>query len=474
MKLNTQSFLSKLRQHHGIAIWKTMDSFISFTELVQIVDANIQIFKQLRYSSTTKEQHVVLVDVSLGWRAVAIILAAMALRITVIPIDREYDFWKTEEIRLAFPKEIVLDSSNISSTGRIVIDLIDSSKKSLYENLANVALLLYTSGTTGTPKGVMLTYQNIWSNVSDILEYFHLMSDDRLCIMRSFIHASAISGELLPALFSGCSIFIKKPNESPFGILKEMEKLSPTVLCAAPTIVGRLALMARRYKLTSLRVIVLSGEVLNRVQYQRIAKAFLNTKIWNVYGLTEASPRISYWSGDHKSFESGCVGFPLKSVKLQIVDDNGEQVPDGTEGELLVCGPNVMKGYFNAPKLTSSKYINGWFYTSDRASIRNGLLFIHGRKDDLLIRGGMNVYPTEIEEKLLLHPDVKEAFVFGKMKSNGEMGIFAWVVCKDNVQPKELYKFLIESKVSPRLWPDQIEKKPFLNHTSSGKIKRTN
>jgi long-chain acyl-CoA synthetase len=475
MNLNTQSFLSVLRKHNGIAIWEDRKGNVTYEELVRAVEYNMNTFRQLGYTPPVNNegQQVVLVDVSLGWRLVPIILAAMKMCVTVVPINRFHSPNQAKEIISCFSTEIVFDSTNVKASGIVMGERIDRSKRSLYEELNSVAFLLYTSGTTGHPKGVMLTYQNIWSNVSDILDYFQLWSDDRLFIIRPLTNASAITGELLPALYVGCSLSIKEPAQAPLSALKSMERFSTTVMCAAPTVVGRMVPFVQRYDLSSLRLLVLSGEILSKPQFQKIAKAFSYTQIWNAYGLTEASPRVSRWIGQPGQYKPGCVGLPLKSVVIRIVDADDHPVPKGNSGELIVRGPNVMKGYFKDSESTDLKVRDGWLYTSDRASIRNGFLYIHGRQDDLLIRSGMNVFPSEIEEKLLLHPRVVQAFVFDKTDDDSEIKIHAWVIGEPDVKPKDLHEFLIESKVDPRLWPDVIEMKENLPDTTSGKMKRT-
>lgn len=474
MIIDTSTFLAKLREHDGIAIWKDKRSSISFAELVEAIEFNSNVFEQLGYvfSNRDRGQLVILVDVSLGWRFIPIVIAAMNLKITVIPLDRYHSPIQSKEIMLSFPSELVLDEMNVSEAGQIKAEQCSHLNRCVFEPLNDVAFLLYTSGTTGHSKGVMLTYHNIWSNVSDIIDYFNLSKRDRLLIMRPLTHASAITGELLPALFAGSSIVVKKNDQFPLTSLKELDESRTTVFCASPTVVRNLSHFADRYSLTSLRLVVLSGEILTQSYFQHIAKAFPQAQIWNVYGLTEASPRVSVWKGQRNQYRTGCVGKPLKNVSIQVVDHDRNPVGEGVKGELIVSGLNVMKGYYNDSEMTHQKVQDDWLYTGDIASIRNDFLYIHGRKDNMLIRGGNNVFPVEIEERLLSHPKVLDAYVFGKRKQDGTLKIYAWVTSSSDIKARDLHQFLIEENVEPRLRPDRIELKKDLPRTPSGKLKR--
>jgi long-chain acyl-CoA synthetase len=367
---------------------------------------------------------------------------------------------------------MLFTSAAIGNEGVIKRECLVPCTLPAHPELAEVALILYTSGTTGNPKGVMLTYQNIWSNVSDILDYFHLQQDDRMFIIRPLTNASAITGELLPALTTGCAIYLKPAQQAPLAAIRLMDKLFITILCTTPTVAVRFIPFLKRRGNASLRLLVLSGEMLYSEQAAKLIDAYGDVQIWNAYGLTEASPRISCLTELPSSDAANCVGVPLANVKVKIIDQCGNEVQDGQAGELVVSGPNIMRGYYCDPELTREKIRAGWLYTADRAMMRDGKLYILGRKDEMLIRSGTNVYPNEIEAQLLQHPSVMEALVVGREQEGTGLKIHALVVAETNTEPSEILKYLIEIGTEPRLMPDSIECRQSLPKTPSGKLQR--
>lgn len=159
----------------------------------------------------------------------------------------------------------------------------------------------------------------------------------------------------------------------------------------------------------------ISGECMTENCQKKIRKAFPNAKIYSVYGLTEASPRVSYVPPELLDTYPTSAGITLKSVKIRIVDDNGNDVTKGTVGELLVKGDNVMVGYYKEPNKTAKVLKNGWLHTKDLAYIdkASGMLYIKGRKDGMIIRGGMNIYPQEIENALMQDSRVEDVLAYG-------------------------------------------------------------
>jgi long-chain acyl-CoA synthetase len=466
-ELNFEAFLSILRRHEGDCFIDSDGVLLSYTGLVRVIELNIETLRKNGLKDNSYSPPAALVDVSLGWRTIPVILTLMSMRIPVIPINSNHSPSRTVELKRLFTDSLTFDESSITSSGEIRRENIRYPKR-FYDELWGIALIMFTSGTTGRPKGVMLSYENIWSNVNDIIRYFCLKPKDRMMVIRPLTNASAITGEVLPALFYGCSMYVKEPAKPPITACKLINELRISILCTTPTMAVQLGSLKRANPASSLKLLVLSGECLYETQKQRISSAF-SSNIWNAYGLTEASPRVSCLT--EQAEESCCVGKPLSSVKVMVVDKKGDPLREGETGELLVRGPNVMKGYFQDEESTKEKMMQGWLRTGDLATIRKGSIYLHGRMDGMLIRGGVNVFPTQIEQGLMTHPQVREALVFGRWDNN-RIKVFAWVISDPGLEPAALFRHLLVTNVDSSLWPDAIEIKQSLPKTPSDKLYR--
>ncbi|MGN7401942.1 class I adenylate-forming enzyme family protein [Cytobacillus praedii] len=459
-----KNFFQLLKQHRGYCVLYENGEGILYEEIIRLAEENVQVLRDSGY----KMGNVILVDVELGWRFIPIMLAAIKLNITLIPYDSFHNPSQFLELRKIFDKDPLFNSDCLTPQGNI-----KKNYSPFYSNnvLDDVCFLLYTSGTTGNPKGVMLTYENIFANVTGILNYFKLKKSDRLMIVRPLNNASALTGELLPSLITGNAIFIKPPTTPPTTIPRLVNTLKITALCTTPTVIHYLVSSFQKYTSLSLKKLVLSGEMVNEHHIKKIQSSFKEVTIWNAYGLTEAGPRVSCLTTSIDLQNVNCVGSPIMNVQTKVINNDGKELPEGEEGELLVSGPSIMKGYFMDDELTQEKIKNGWLYTADIARIVNGMIFVRGRKDSMFIRGGNNVFPTEIESVLLTHTSIKDALVFFNKEMN-KTKVCAWIVLKKKISIDNIYEFLIKSGVDSRLWPDSIEIKNTINRTSSGKIKR--
>ncbi|UFJ42404.1 fatty acid--CoA ligase family protein [Brevibacillus humidisoli] len=468
--MDTARFFSTLQRYDGLCLIDPMSGERTYQQIIRLAEENAASLRRLGLAGNSGQQAVA-IDIGLGWRFVPVLLAALLQQVTIVPIDQSSSV-RAKQIAEAIKPALIFDRSNVDSEGRILLSRIPVLSIRFRSDLEEIALILYTSGTSGRPKGVMLSYDNIWSNVADIQAYSQFRETDRLLIVRPLTHSSAITGELLTGLLAGSSICVKEPGSSPLSSLRLISRLGISVLGATPTLTARLAHFSDRYDMSTLRRLIASGESPLPVQISRIRKSFPQAELWHAYGLTEASPRVSCLTQSLSEQNYRCVGRPLRQVSIRIVDRCGHPLPDGTEGELLVAGPNLMKGYYNDPRATEEKLIDGWLHTADRASMVDGLLYIHGRTDHLLVRAGMNIYPQEIEGLLLSHPGVKEALVFGTAEGNHGHKIHAWVVADQLISEKELFAHLAAAADEPRLWPDVIQIKSQLAKTASGKLIR--
>ncbi len=334
----------------------------------------------------------------------------------------------------------------------------------------DIAIILYTSGTTGKPKGIMLTYKNLLSNVKAIINAMNFTKDDRFLVFLPMFHTFMITAELLTPLYLGATIILLK-SVKPFSkVIETVEKENITVFMGVPEIYGvlnKLNLPESWGK--SVRYFISGGAPLPLKVLNEFNKKF-KTKIYEGYGLTEASPTVSV--NTKENYKAGSVGKPIDGVEIKILDENLNELKIGKVGEVAVKGDNVMKGYFNNEKATNEVIKDGWLLTGDYGYIdEDGFLYIVDRKKDLIISKGMNIYPREIEEAILEHPAVEECAVVGKQsETNGEIPV-AFVKLKENekVLEKEL-KLFLRDKIAFYKIPKVFYFVEFLPKNPSGKI----
>ncbi|MFF4029552.1 class I adenylate-forming enzyme family protein [Streptomyces sviceus] len=277
-----------------------------------------------------------------------------------------------------------------------------------------LALLIYTSGTTGTPKGVMLDH----ANIDAMTEMGRLSLDigpaDRCLLILPLFHVNGIVVSVLTPLLAGASVVIAGGRFDPHSFFDLVEQERPTFFSAVPTIYGMLAALPDdvRPDTSSLRFGVCgaapaSAELLNRFE------ARYGFPLVEGYGLSEGTcgSTVNPVAGPRRA---GTVGLPFPGQQIRIVDAEGTEVGPGTDGEVLVKGPNVMRGYLGRPEETARVIVDGWLHTGDVGHLdAEGYLTLVGRSKDMIIRGGENIYPKEIEDVLTGDPSVLEAAVIG-------------------------------------------------------------
>ncbi|SEF86964.1 class I adenylate-forming enzyme family protein [Paenibacillus sp. UNC499MF] len=471
--MDAKLFFRQLSDHSGLcAVDGTHEiSYSRITELAQIHAGMLETAGL--GADPIRGQRAVAVDISIGWRAIPLFLAALRQKVTLVPVDPARNPGLTDKVLGWIAPDSYITPALVNEDG-VIRSGLQRAAAAPREELRDVAAVLYTSGTTGRPKGVMLTYDNIWSNVGSILGYFKPDREDRLYLFRPLTYASALTGELLPSLFRGAAVYFRPPDTNPLSTMKSIRQDGITILGTTPTVAATFARFRKRYDFGSLRVLMLSGECLTVRQAELIAEAFPDAAVWNAYGLTEASPRISCLTETGAFLErKGCVGKPLAGVEVEVrvEEAEGRTAADGEEGVLYVRGPNVMKGYYGDPAATSSKIRGGWLRTGDRAAIRKGEIYILGRADSLIIRGGVNMDPSEIESELMKLGGIKEALVFAD-SSEGRTRVHAWITCEQGIPMKQIRSRIIHEIKDSRLWPDVIELKEELPKTASGKLIR--
>lgn len=286
----------------------------------------------------------------------------------------------------------------------------------------DTAVIQYTSGTTGIPKGAELSHFNLYYNAQYISERGFSLWPDRINILGPghvglaalpLYHTFGQTNIQNGMLFGGGAItYLKR-----FSSAEAMQVIARdrvTFFPAVPTMYFALLHdeVNSKANLSSLQFCVSGGAPLP-IEVKRQFETRFNVAIQEGYGLTETSPLAAMQKLDETN-KAGTIGKPIDGVEFRIVDDQGHVLPDGERGELLIRGPNVMKGYFKQPQATAEVLTNGWFHSGDIASIDSeGDISIVDRKKDMILRGGYNVYPREIEEVLYTHPAIKEAAVIG-------------------------------------------------------------
>ncbi|MCT4607555.1 MAG: o-succinylbenzoate--CoA ligase [Marinisporobacter sp.] len=319
--------------------------------------------------------------------------------------------------------QIVLPAviSEIMKTKIIELDQIDRSED-------DVNTIIYTSGTTGKPKGAMLTHKNLISNAKSIIEYFSLNQKDiHLCVLPMF-HSFAWTVNVAAALHSGACILIKD-SFTPKNIINDINNEKVTIVTGVPAMFSYYLSLGIESDFASVRLFISGGdslpvEVLKSFEYK------FDKKIYEGYGLSETSPVVAV--NPPNAIRPGSVGLPVPNVNVKIVDNNGKTLNAKEVGEILVKGPNVMKGYRNLPEETRKTIVDGWLHTGDIGYMdEDGYIYIVDRIKDIIIVGGMNVYPREIEELLYQYDGILEAAAVGVQDDKrGEIPM-AYIVVKN-------------------------------------------
>ena len=333
-------------------------------------------------------------------------------------------------------------------------------------------ILMYTSGTTGIPKGAILSHRKTFFNALNADIFYNLTFKDIMIVSRPMFHSGGLLVEAAPVLYKGGSLILKKrfrPNE----ILETIQKYRVTLL-ELPATVYQFILMEcdlNQYDLSSVRCYFTGGERVPKTMLKEYYRKGIT--ISQIFGQTEAST-ITFLSPDDAVLKIGSVGLPVFHGEVRIVDKMGKDVSPAEVGEIIIRGPTLMSGYWNRPDLTSETIRDGWLYTGDLAKTdEEGYVYIVDREKDMYISGGENIYPAEIEKVLHSHPKIFDAGIVGVPDEKwGEVGK-AFIVIKpgETMSNGEIFEFL-KGKVAKYKIPKYVEFIEELPKTASGKIQK--
>jgi long-chain acyl-CoA synthetase len=335
----------------------------------------------------------------------------------------------------------------------------------------DTAVILYTSGTTGKPKGAELTHANLSRNAEVSTRLFSLTSDDVIFGGLPMFHSFGQTCALNAAVQMGACVTLL-PRFDPASALETLQRDRVTIFEGVPTMYAALLQYPQHadYDTSALRLCV-SGGAAMPVEILRGFEETFGCIILEGYGLSETSPVASFNHADLER-KPGSIGTPIEGVDFRLVDDDFVDVPEGQVGEIAIKGHNVMKGYWNSPEATDLAMHDGWFRTGDLARRdEDGYYFIVDRKKDLIIRGGFNVYPREIEEVLYEHPGVAAAAVIGvPHPTHGEeVAAAVQLLPGASATPEELREFTKE-RVAAYKYPRHVWLVDALPMGPTGKI----
>ena len=342
----------------------------------------------------------------------------------------------------------------------------------------DTAVILYTSGTTGQPKGAELSHSNIVMNAFVIRELFQQRSDDIQLVTLPLFHSFGQTVQL-NAGFLGGHTLVFLARFDPEAAFRALQDENVTIFCGVPTMYWALLNYpdAEKFDLEkiakTLRLGASGGASLPVEVIKGVEERF-NLPILEGYGLSETSPVASFSRMDMER-KPGSIGVPIWGIEMRVVDEDDQDVAVGEPGEIVIRGHNIMKGYYKRPEESARAFKNGWFHTGDVAhKDEDGYYYIVDRIKDMIIRGGYNVYPREIEETLMTHPDVSLAAVIGVPHDEYGQEIKAFIVPKEGARPNpaEVVAWCKENMAAYK-YPRLVEIRESLPMTATGKILKT-
>jgi long-chain acyl-CoA synthetase len=341
--------------------------------------------------------------------------------------------------------------------------------RSVERERGDTAAVLYTGGTTGTPKGALLTHENLTASAFNVAHYERSSETDRALCFLPLNHVFAQVHIMHSMTLCGGSIVLQ-PGFDLERVLHALERRRVTKFYAVPTVYIRLLQLADlRRRLASVRY-CFSAAASMATEVVRAWKDATGLNIHEAYGMTESASMVTY--NHYFRHVVGSVGTPVNLVEVSIRGPEGTPLETGRQGEICIRGPNMAKGYLNHPEETRSAWRDGWFRSGDIGLIdEDGYLYIVDRLKDLIITGGENVYPREVEEVLYTHPDVRECAVVGLPDAEYGERVTAFIVARGESPPEPpVLKAFLKSKLAGFKVPKRYIFLPELPKSNAGKL----
>ena len=340
-----------------------------------------------------------------------------------------------------------------------------------YVDLSTPLLIVYTSGTTGHPKGAVLTQDAVQWNAIHSLHMNDLTRADHLLTVLPLFHVGGINLQTLPAFYCGATVTLHA-EFYPDQTLAEISDHRITLTCLVPSMMGACiqSSLWNQTDFSSLRTMVTGSTIVP----QTLCDSFESkgVQIVNMYGATETCPIAIYMRSDYHKDKPTSIGLPAPHCAVRVVNKDGQDQPVGTAGEILIKGPNVMLGYWENEAATTQALRNGWYHTGDVGYCdKDGYYYICERKKNVIIKGGENIYPTEVERVLNTHPDIQESAVVGMPHPQWQEIPVAVLVSTTNINPsvEQLRSFLAD-KLSDYKIPHSFVFTDSLPKNAMGKI----
>jgi len=355
-----------------------------------------------------------------------------------------------------------------------LLDQADEPLSDQSDRTGSPVLILYTSGTTGQPKGVVLTQDALAWSARNSVAMHDMTADDRILMVLPMFHAGGFNIQTLSALYMGATVYLEE-GFKPGSVLRQIEQSKPTLAGLVPAQIQ--AMVAHPdwagTDVSSLRSVTTGStfvpEACIDVWHERGVTAL------QVYGATETCAVAIHQNCENAAMTKGTTGYAAENCDVRIVDDDFRDVVNGTHGVILIKGPNVFKEYWHNPSATADALNDGWFHTGDIGYQRpDGSYVISGRQADLIISGGENIYPAELEVILNEHPEIIEAAVIGLADDRwGEVPVAVIVKTKDSELDQEAVQGLFKDRLARFKWPKRVIMVDGLPRNAMGKVQNS-
>ncbi|MFW5776567.1 MAG: AMP-binding protein [Spirochaetota bacterium] len=341
----------------------------------------------------------------------------------------------------------------------------------------DAAVILYTSGTTGNPKGVTLTHRNFHFQCNTVVpSMVPFTHEDRVVGVLPLYHVYGLANAMVASVNAG-ACFIMVAQYSPQNLLDAIAENRATIMPAIPSMYQHLLTIARSRKASiprSLRYCVSGGAPLSRSVLKEFGEVF-DTRISEGYGLTETTSSVCC-NVDGEGYKEGSIGRAADGVQMRVFDENDQELPAGEVGEIVIRSDTVTPGYWNDDEATAEQInAEGWFHTGDLGyADEDRVFFITDRKKDLIIRGGFNISPREVEEVIMLHPEIDDAAVVAATDKRGEETVKAFVVVREGAELTE--RDVVDhcsQNMAPYKRPKIVEFGESLPKSATGKVLRS-